>query len=846
VFGCPVYVLNKTIADGKKIPRWQPRSIRSINVGLSPCHATTIPLVLNPSTGAITPQFNVVFDDWFATIAASSDELPDFNSDAWARMFGTATFCFPFDEGDEEIVEARDEPDKAFQDQRERVREAMDAAHLPAAPLAPTPPTTNVASQRTPALQREHSGPSSVQREHTAPAPRDLPEQRERSAPDQSDQLQREQLFAPLPSALSDPSPTGPLTPPTPPDQRPVLPQRSLFPVLASPAPPQREITASAPTSEPRRTTRVRKAPNRHGFDGSQGSGYYGSTNDSNSTSDSSSSSSAPLFFPSAFLMECTGCAYSAAAKKKTDPDTLNWDQAIADTEHQEAWLDAAKLELSALTKQGTWDVVPKSEATSPILPGTWVFRRKRTPDGTIKKLKGRYCVRGDLEEHGTAAENYAPVCSWSSVRTFLVLCITINWVTCSIDFDNAFVQAPLKKPVWIHVPRGFKSERGHDYCLRLNKSLYGLCIAPRLWYEHVSRALKELGFQESSYDKCLLYKKDIVIVLYVDDAGIGAKSNELIEELILGLRKKGFALTREASFSEFLGIKIDPLGDGAVSMTQKGLIKKILQTTGMEDCNPNWTPAMSAALGSDPDGPHYDQSEWNYASIVGMLLYLSTNTRPDIAFAVSQIARFTHSPRQSHATAVKMILRYLKRTFDKGTIVKPTGTLDIQCWVDADFCGLYKQEPDAAPISAKSRTGLIIALGGVPLFWKSQLQHEIALSTMESEYCALSAAMKTLIPIRGMIVELIAFLNVPRSISSSLHCTVFEDNNGTLILATNQRLTSRTKYFHVKWHFFWSHVKSGEILVLKIDTHHQRADYLTKGLTREVFERIRELVQGW
>jgi hypothetical protein len=94
---------------------------------------------------------------------------------------------------------------------------------------------------------------------------------------------------------------------------------------------------------------------------------------------------------------------------------------------------------------------------------------------------------------------------------------------------------------------------------------------------------------------------------------------------------------------------------------------------------------------------------------------------------------------------------------------------------------------------------------------------------------------MKTLIPIRSMIVELIDFLN--------MHYTVFKDNNGALLLATNQRLTSRTKYFHIKWHFFWSHVKSGEIQVLKIDTHHQRADYPTKGLSREVFERVRELV---
>lgn len=472
------------------------------------------------------------------------------------------------------------------------------------------------------------------------------------------------------------------------------------------------------------------------------------------------------------------------------------------------------------------------------------LLSQKRTPDGTIKKLKGRYCVRGDLEE--TTTNNYAPVCAWTTVRTFLVLCLTIEWTTCSIDFDNAFVQAPLHDPVWIHVPRGFRTPHGHAYCLRLNKSLYGLSVAPRLWYEHVSRALKELGFQESSYDKCLLYKTNIVIVLYVDDAGIGAQSPHLIDELISGLRAKGFALSREASFSEFLGIKIDSLGDGSVSMTQKGLIKKILQTTGMTDCNPNWTPALQAALGSDPESPIYDQQKWNYASIVGMLLYLSTNTRPDIAFAVSQVARFTHAPRQSHASAVQMILRYLKRTHDKGTIVKPTGTLNLQCWVDADFCGLYKREPDATSISAKSRTGFIISLGGVPLFWKSQLQHEIALSTVESEYCGLSNAMRTLIPIRGMILELVIYLNVPRTVSSSLHCTVFEDNSGALILATNQRLTSRTKYFHVKWHFFWSHVKSGDIQVVKVDTHHQVADYLTKGLSREVFERIRKLAQGW
>ena len=74
----------------------------------------------------------------------------------------------------------------------------------------------------------------------------------------------------------------------------------------------------------------------------------------------------------------------------------------------------------------------------------------------------------------------------------------------------------------------------------------------------------------------------------------------------------------------------------------------------------------------------------------------------------------------------------------------------------------------------------------------------------------------------------------------------MFEDNNGALTLAANQRITSRTKYFLVKWHFFWQHVKDGTIVIEKISTADQLADYLTKGLTREVLEPIRKVVQGW
>ena len=135
---------------------------------------------------------------------------------------------------------------------------------------------------------------------------------------------------------------------------------------------------------------------------------------------------------------------------------------------------------------------------------------------------------------------------------------------------------------------------------------------------------------------------------------------------------------------------------------------------------------------------------------------------------------------------------------------------------------------------------------------WKSQLIPEICLSTLHAEYVALSAAVRALLPIREMTTQVLSFLKLPSTNPTEMHCYFYEDNQGAYLLATNQRITSRTKYFNVKYHFFWSYVHhpernpDGFIVIVKIPTDTQRADYLTKGLGRTKFESNRKLVQGW
>lgn len=105
-------------------------------------------------------------------------------------------------------------------------------------------------------------------------------------------------------------------------------------------------------------------------------------------------------------------------------------------------------------------------------------------------------------------------------------------------------------------------------------------------------------------------------------------------------------------SMFTFPGINIKRK-DGTVELTQTGLIKKVLECTRLMDSKTKETPVRNDPLGSDKEGVECDE-DWNFAAAVGMLLHLSSDTHPDIEFAVHQCTHFTHSPKHCHAQALK------------------------------------------------------------------------------------------------------------------------------------------------------------------------------------------------
>jgi hypothetical protein len=100
VWGAPAYVLDPKLQDGKKIPKWNPRSRQGLHLGWSPLHASSVPLILNLTTGHVLPQFHVVFDDWFTTVSTEEKGLDDIEDSVWSQMFNDHRFQALFDEND--------------------------------------------------------------------------------------------------------------------------------------------------------------------------------------------------------------------------------------------------------------------------------------------------------------------------------------------------------------------------------------------------------------------------------------------------------------------------------------------------------------------------------------------------------------------------------------------------------------------------------------------------------------------------------------------------------------------------------------------------------------------------
>ena len=533
------------------------------------------------------------------------------------------------------------------------------------------------------------------------------------------------------------------------------------------------------------------------------------------------------------------------------DNDTYTYKQALDQPDSIE-FVKAMRKEINDHDDRKHWKIVKRSDHNNPrTILAIWSFKRKRLPNGQISRYKARLCAHGGMQQWGVNYwETFSPVVNWMSVRLILILAIIHDLPARAIDFVLAFPQAELDTPVYMELPAGCDPDSGsrHEYIIELKKSLYGLKQASLNWFNMLKKGLQDRGYRSSDVDPCVFISKNAIVLTYVDDCLILAKTNEVIDKLVKSLKdgKENFDFTDDGDIKYYLGVEFKRSSDGTIELKQEFLIERIIKALKLDpdEIASKPTPVVKPNLKKDLDGPDRKHS-WHYRSVIGMLNYLEKTTRPEIAFAVHQCARFCESPKLSHERAVHRIVRYLVGTKDKGLFFKPNLKVGIECYVDADFSGNWSKEDSEDPSGVLSRTGFVITYGRCPLIWMSKLQTEIALSTTEAEYIALSQSLREIIPLMGLLKEIKEYFYLNDNIPE-IKCSVFEDNNSCIALAKAPRMNPRTKYIALKYHHFRTYVSTKLVSIHYIATADQPADIFTKALEEKQFLHLRKKICGF
>ncbi|KAJ0467966.1 putative RNA-directed DNA polymerase [Helianthus annuus] len=499
-------------------------------------------------------------------------------------------------------------------------------------------------------------------------------------------------------------------------------------------------------------------------------------------------------------------------------------------------WRQAMADEYSALVRNGTWSLVPRSPNTN-VVDCKWVYKMKQDQTGAITRYKARLVAKGFRQQPGVDYhDTFSPVIKATTIRTVLSIAVTKGWPLRQLDVQNAFLHGDLKETVYLQQPPGFVDPMRPDHVCLLHKSLYGLKQAPRAWFHRLSSVLRSLGFRGSKTDPSLFIyssgKTLLYMLVYVDDIILTGNDSAAIDTIVRRLSHI-FALQDLGKLSSFLGIEI-VYRDRDIFLSQKKYILDLLHRANMSLAKPVPSPMTTSSNLSLSDSPPHDNPV-QYRQMVGALQYV-TLSRLDLAFAVNKVCQFMQAPTTNHWSAVKRILRYLQGTINHGLLLRHDSGSLLHAYTDAQLTAFSDADWAGCPDDRRSTGGFAIYLGRNLVSWAARKQKTVSRSSTESEYKALADTVAELTWLETLLRELC----FPVKIAPTLWC----DNLGATYLSANPVFHARTKHVEVDFHFVREKVAQRKLHVQFISTHDQIADVFTKALPSQRFLLLRSMLQ--
>lgn len=252
-----------------------------------------------------------------------------------------------------------------------------------------------------------------------------------------------------------------------------------------------------------------------------------------------------------------------------------------------------------------------------------------------------------------------------------------------------------------------------------------------------------------------------------------------------------------------------------------------MLARFGMTECNPSKSPMEANPEKQENDDGEVIVEMKPYRELVGCLMFLMLNTRPDISVTVNYYSCFQSNAKLIHWKGLKRVLRYIRGTLDYGLLFKRglDPETPFRVYVDANW---------ATDCDRKSTTGFLLQVFGPTVAWSTKKQTGVTLSSTEAEYVALATALTEAIWLKGLLEDF--------SVNSDRSIVVHEDNQSVIHLLSRWE-HRRLKHVDVKYNFVRNMYQNKEINVQYLNTKEQTADILTKSLIGDQFVKLRSYI---
>ena len=551
-----------------------------------------------------------------------------------------------------------------------------------------------------------------------------------------------------------------------------------------------------------------------------------------------------PLELDMSSSCSSVGEALSALAVGATDieldpDDDPLWASALASPE-REYWVAGARDELRSLKDLQVFVLVPRSDIPRGQRPlkGKLVCKRKRDDAGNISRYKVRYVVKGFAQRYQIDYDKTtAPTARLESFRALMHVAAALDWDIQHFDIKTAFLHGvlPDTETVFMEQPPGFEETGKEDWVWRLQKSLYGMKQASRIWNQTFHKTIVQLGFERLPNEWCVYRRQTTtgttIFAVHVDDI-ISISSSCSENDLFKAELQNHWDISDLGTAKFALGISISrDRPSRTIRLAQTALIDRLVDQFGQTSAHPVDTPMVLGTQITRPDPTvpvPSNISTWMentpYRSLVGTLNYLAVATRPDISYAVGRLASVLDCYRPEHWTAAIRVVRYLKGTRLHCLELGGDNPIRPLIFSDSDYAN--------CPESSRSVGGYCFTLGSGMVSWASRKQQHTADSTCYAEYIAIHSASHEVLFFR----QFLDGLHMPVLAATPLYC----DNQAARQLTEDQRWHAKIKHFRVRYHSIRELVDNDELLVHGVRSSNNVADILTKPLGPTDFARLR------